>query len=123
MEKAKKNTKKKRRKGKGEDIGKSKEKSKEKEVKLGEIEFDWGKKHAAYGKKHYSLKADIIHQFPEHHVPFDVFSVLTNLDELGKFLVNKNNLYAQQNGREFYFKKQEKKAFLGINHIVSINKQ
>ena len=26
-----------------------------------QIEFDWGKKHAAYGKKHYSLKGDIIH--------------------------------------------------------------
>ena len=34
--------------------------SKGKEIKPGEIEFDWGKKHAPYAKEQFSLKADIL---------------------------------------------------------------
>ena len=68
------------------------------------------------------MKADIIHQFPEHHIPFDVFSVVTNFDGLVKLLVGESNLCAQQNGREFCTNKQKMRAFLGINYIIFINK-
>ena len=90
---------------------KSKEKGKgerkEREIKNVEIDFDWGKKHAPYAKEQCSLKADIIHQFPEYQIPFDVFSAVTNLDGFVKLLVHESNLYAQQIGREFHTNKQE----------------
>ena len=90
-------------KSKEKDKGKSKGKSKEKEIKPGETEFCWGKSHAPYAKEQCSLKAYIIHLFPEHHISFDVFSAVTNL----KLLVDESNLYARENGREFHTNEQE----------------
>ena len=60
--------------------------------------------------------------FPDNHTPFDVFSVVTNLDPLQKLLVDQSNLYIQQNGREFKTNIDEMKAFLGINYFMIINK-
>ena len=68
------------------------------------------------------MKANFIHQFPEHHIPFDVFFAVTNLDKLVKLLLDESNLYSQQNGRELHSIEQEMRAFLGINYIMSINK-
>ena len=65
------------------------------------------KKHALYAKEQCSLKVDIIFQFPEHHIPFDVFSAVTNLDGLIKVLVDESNLCAQQNRREFHTNEQQ----------------
>ena len=81
-----------------------------------------GEKHVLYAKEQSSLKADIILQFPEHHILFYLFSAVTNLDGLVKILVNKSNLHVQQNGREFHTNEQEMRAFLGISYIMSINK-
>ena len=67
-----------------------------------------GKKHA---KEQCSLKADIIHEFPEHHIHFDIFSAVTNLDRFGKLLVDESNLSVQQTGSEFHTNKQEMRAF------------
>ena len=68
------------------------------------------------------MKADIIHQLPEHHyIPFDVFSVVTNFDGLVKLLVNESNLYAWQNDWEFHTNEQEMRAFVGIIYITFIN--
>ena len=47
-------------------------------VKLNSI----GEKHTPYAREQCSFKIDIIHQFPEHHIPFDVFSAVTNRDGL-----------------------------------------
>ena len=80
------------------------------------------KKHALYAKEQCNLKADIIHQFPKHHIPFHAFSAVTNLDGVYKFLNDESNLYAQENGIEFHTIKQEMRAFLGINYRISINK-
>ena len=63
------------------------------------------------GKKGKKMKSNI-HQFREHHISFDVFYVVTNLDGLVKLLVDESTLYAQQNGREFHTKKQERRASL-----------
>ena len=75
------------------------------------IEIDWGKKHTPYAKEQCSLISDMIHQFPEHHVPFDVFSAVTNLDGLVKLLVDEGKLRAQQNGKEFHTNEKEVQAF------------
>ena len=80
------------------------------------------KKHAPYAKEQCSLKADIIHQVPEHHIPFDAFSAVTNLDGLVKLFADESNLYVQQNNSEFHTNEQEMRAFFGINYIMSINK-
>ena len=109
-------------KGKGKDKGKSKKKSTEKEIKPGEIEFDQGKKQVPYTKEQCTLKVDIIHQFAEHHIFFDLFSAVTNLDGHIRLPVDESNLYALQNGIEFHPKEQEMRAFLGIKYIISINK-
>ena len=66
------------------------------------------------------MKVDFIHQIPEHHICFDVFSAGSNLDV--KLLVDESKLYEQQNDREFQTNKQEMRAFLGTNYIMSINK-
>ena len=46
-------------------------------MKLGEIEFDWGGggrgDYSLYAKKKCCSKAEIIHQFPEHHIPLLLF--------------------------------------------------
>ena len=81
-----------------------------------------GEKYTPYAKEQCSLRVNIIHQFPEHHISFDVFSVVTNLDGLVRHLVSKGNLHAQQNRREFHTNEQETRSLLGINSIMSINK-
>ena len=82
-------------KGKKKAKEKSKENKKKTEIEPGEIEFDWGEKHSLYAKVQCSLKAGIIRQFPEDHIPFDVFSAATNLDGLVKLFVDESNLHAQ----------------------------
>ena len=67
------------------------------------------------------MGADIIHQFPEHHIPLDIFSTVTNLDGLIKVLADGCNFYAQQNDREFHINKQKMRQFLEINYMMSIN--
>ena len=81
-----------------------------------------GEKYTPFAKEQCSLRVNIIHQFPEHHISFDVFSVVTNLDGLVRHLVSKGNLHAQQNRREFHTNEQETRSLLGINSIMSINK-
>ena len=81
-----------------------------------------GEKHAPYGKEQCSYKADIIDQFRQENIPFDVFYAVTNLACLLKLLVDESNLYVQQNGREIHTNEQEMRVFLGINFIMSINK-
>ena len=80
------------------------------------------KEHAPYVKEQWSLKTDIIHQFPEHHIPFDVFSAVTNPDGLVKLLADESNLHAQQSSREFHTNEKEMSVFLEINYIKSITK-
>ena len=81
-----------------------------------------GEKYVPYTKKQYSLKADVILQFPEQRTPFYVFSAVSNLDGLVKLLVIESNFHAKQNGREFHTNEQEMRSFLEINYIMSINK-
>ena len=52
-------------------------------------------------KEQSDLEAEISRLFPEHYMPFDVFSAVTNLDALVKIIAGQNNFHAQQNDREF----------------------
>ena len=47
---------------------------------------------------------------------------MTSLEELLELIVEQSNLYAHQNGRNFTVTKEELKAFLGINFVMTINK-
>ena len=78
---------------------------------------------APYAKEQCSLKADIIYQFPEHHIRFDVFSAVANLDGLIKLLMDQSNLNFLQDGKEVHTNEQEIRAFLGINYMMSITYQ
>ena len=70
-----------------------------------------------------ALEAEVtIDPLPEHHTPFDIFSAVTDIENLIKLIVVESNLYAQQKGREFQTNEQEMRAFLGINYVMSINK-
>ena len=53
---------------------------------------------------------------------FPQFFWVTGLLELLELIVEKSNLYAFQNGRNFTVNKKELKAFLGINFVMAINK-
>ena len=70
-----------------------------------------------------ALKAEVtIDPLPEHHTPFDIFSAVTDIENLIKLTVFESNLYAQQKEREFETNEQEMRAFLGISYVMSINK-
>ena len=66
-----------------------------------EIEFNWSKRSITNQKQPSDQKGDITHPFPKHYTPFELFSGVANLDKSAKIIVEQNNLYAQQNGREF----------------------
>ena len=68
-----------------------------------------------FGKLDYS-------SFPEHHLTFNIFSAVTNLDALVKIIFERRNLYTQQIGREFQTNEEKMKAFLGISYAISVNK-
>ena len=76
---------------------KAKEKAKEKKSSLLKLNLT-REKHAPYAKEHCSLKAGIIHQFPEDYIPTDAFAAVSILDGSVKLLFNEGKLYAQQNG-------------------------
>ena len=105
--------------------GQSKEKKKgkgEEKTKKVKIPLNWKKRVSPHPKQQCNLSAEVTHSFPDNHTPFDVFSVVTNLNILLELLVDQSNLYAQQNGREFKTNIDEMKAFLGINYFMTINK-
>ena len=59
---------------------------------------------------------------PEHHTSFDIFSAVSDIENLIKLTVVESYLYAQQKGREFQTNEQKMRVFLGINYVMSINK-
>ena len=65
------------------------------------MEFNWRKRPTSNQKQQSDLEAEISHLFPEHYMPFDVFSAVTNLDALVKIIAGQSNFHAQQNDREF----------------------
>ena len=109
-------------KGINKSSSKRKEKGKQKKEKPIEIDFNWKTKNNPHVRETCELKAEVFHEFPEHHSPFDVFSAVTNLDALLTLLVHQTNVYAQQKGRQFQTNREEMRAFLGLNYIMSINK-
>ena len=54
--------------------------------------------------------------------PIEIFSMVIDLEELLELIVEKSNLYAHQNGRNFTDNKKELKSFLGITFVMTINK-
>ena len=81
-------------KGKGNEKGKGKKKAKK--VK---VNFNWREKALLHPKREGNPSVNVTHPSPDNHSPFDVFSVVTNLDPILKLLVDQSNLYVQQNGR------------------------
>ena len=47
--------------------------------------------------------------------------VKTNFVALLKIMVQQSHLYDKQNDRELQTNKEEMKAFLGMNHVMTIN--
>ena len=102
---------------------KSKRKGKEKATKKKSVDFNWKKRPDSKLKQPCALEAEVtIDPLPEHRTPFDIFSAVTDIENLIKLIVVESNLYAQQKGREFQTNEQEMRAFLGINYVMSINK-
>ena len=54
--------------------------------------------------------------------PIEIFSLVTSLEQLLELIVKQSNLYTHQNGRNFTVTKEELKAFLEINFVMTINK-
>ena len=54
--------------------------------------------------------------------PIEIFSLVTDLEELQGLIVEQSNIYAHQNGRNSTVIKEELKAFLEINFAMAINK-
>ena len=100
---------------------KSKRKGKEKATKKKRVDFNWQKRPDSKLKQSCALETEVtIDPLPEHHTPFDIFSAVTDIEDLVKLV--ESNLYAQQKGREFQTNEQEMRAFLGIHYVMSINK-
>lgn len=51
----------------------------------------------------------------------DVFSAVVNFDTLLNLIIAESKLYCEQNGKLFFIKKDELKAFLGIIIVISIH--
>ena len=63
----------------------------------------------------------LILPIPSQNIICQVLSIVTNLDALGKIIVEQNDLYAQQNDREFQTNNKEMKALLGMSYVMSVN--
>ena len=99
---------------------KGKDKGKEKSKKRKDMEFHWSKRSTRNQKQLSDLEDEVTHPYTEHNLSFKV--VKTNFDALLKIMVEGSHLYDQQNDRELQTNKEEMKAFLGINHVMTINK-
>ena len=90
--------------------------------KLDEIQFQWRPKIALNITEECNLVGEVYHQLKENTSPLDVYEKVVNLDDLIELLVTQSNLYSQQNGRHFKTNPEEKKAFLGTNYVMAVNK-
>ena len=90
--------------------------------KLDEIQFQWRPKIALNIREECNLVGEVYHQLKENTSPLDVYEKVVNLDDLIELLVTQSNLYSQQNGRHFKTNPEEKKAFLGTNYVMVVNK-
>ena len=74
----------------------SKRKGKEKATKKNSVDFNWKKRPDSKLKQPCALEAEVtVDLLPEHHTPFDIFSAITDIENLIKLIVVKNNLYAK----------------------------
>ena len=90
--------------------------------KLDEIQFQWRPKIALNIREECNLVGEVYHQLKENTSPLDVYEKVVSLDDLIELLVTQSNLYSQQNGRHFKTNPEEKKAFLGTNYVMAVNK-
>ena len=84
------------------------------------MEFHWSKRSTRNQKQLPDLEDEVTHLYTEHNLSFKV--IQTNFDALLKIMVEESHLYDQQNDRELQTNKEEMNAFLGINHVMTINK-
>lgn len=63
-----------------------------------------------FGKLDYS-------SFPEHHLTFNTFSAITNLDALVKIIIEQSNLIGKENGRGFQTNEEE---MMTVNKLPTI---
>lgn len=63
-----------------------------------------------FGKLDYS-------SFPEHHLTFNIFSAITNLDALVKIIIEQSNLIGKENGRGFQTNEEE---MMTVNKLPTI---
>ena len=99
-----------------DNLSKKKEKNKKEEL------WKWTKKVKVTKQEECHLVPEIQPNLNETVSPIEIFSLVTGLEELLELIVEQSNLYAHQNGRNFTVTKEELKAFLGINFIMTINK-
>ena len=64
------------------------------------------------------LEGRVSYQFDESASAFNTYP---NLDVLIELLVQQNDLYSQQNRRNFLNIAEEMKAFIGVNYIMAVN--
>ena len=84
-------------------------------------ELKWKRTSKFVKAEKYTLEANILLDIPNAN-PLLIFGGTTNLNELVKYICDQRNLYATQSGRECATNSDEIRAFLGINHIMSISK-
>ena len=73
-------------------------------------------------KKECALQAEVLVDLDYGSTPFDIFEMVTEMNELLEITVTERNRYSTQKGRYFETMEDEMKAFLGINFILGINK-
>ena len=73
-------------------------------------------------KKECTLEAEVLVNLGHGSTPFDIFQMVTRMNELLEIFVMETNRYATQKGHNFETTVDEMKALLGINFIVGINK-
>ena len=79
-------------------------------------------KKSLWRKRECTSEAEIFVDLDHGSTPFDMFQMVTEMNELLEIIVRKTNRYTTLKGRNFETTEDEMKAFFGINFIMSINK-
>ena len=73
-------------------------------------------------KKQFTLEAEVLVNIDQGSTLFDIFQMVTEMNELLEVIATETNRYATQKGCTFETTEYEMKAFLGIDFIMGINK-
>ena len=84
-------------------------------------EWKWEDKEKPMTKKECTLEVEVLVDLDDGSTPFDIFQMVTGMNELLEIIVTETNRYATQKGCNFETTEDKMKVFLRIKFIMGIN--